>query len=652
MGRKLALIIGNTEYRDKSLPRLNAPAADIHDLHGLLKAKQIGGFDDVQVLPNRTFSKVYPTIASFFANKSPDDLLLFYFSGHGVVDEQGLLYLALKDTRHNLLSGTAISSGFLKAEMDHSRSKRQVVILDCCCSGAFARGTKAIVEAKAITDATFEGQGHGRVVLTATDTIQAAWEGDQVIKTVETSLFTHYLIEGLKTGAADVNGDGRVTPDELYDYVFGKVVDATPNQKPRKIVYDQQGEIIIARNPHPPAAKSSLVDEGARLFADAFRANDTSRAYYNSAYFQKHRHEIQPVPVPFIDPPRIELADIIGRPKANAIQDCRKITFHAVGDTAAARQTAPSASVIDMMVADVRAGGERAPAFFFHLGDVVFHFGESQFYFDQFYAPFRLYDRPIFAIPGNHDGAVHGTDTETPAVPTLQAFLQNFCARAHGPSSDARGIRRSVMTQPGVYFTLDAPMVSIIGLYSNVLSGPGVISSQGGRFPISDDQLKFLQAELLRLKPSRVAGKRAVIVAVHHPPLSADRSRGSTGLSNDIDKACMAAGLWPDAILSAHAHVYQRFTRRVGKRQMLYFVCGTGGYGLSKPPQQTPKTPFTLGDYTLEVSPVFEFGYLTITIDMASMAKEMTIAFHSPKLGRNVDEVTLDLGSGKIKAGS
>src|SRR6202035_2458021 len=131
------------------------------------------------------------------------------------------------------------------------------------------------------------------------------------------------------------------------------------------------------------------------------------------------------------------------------------------------------------------------------------------------------------------------------------------------PPPDAVGLMRSVMTQPGVYFTLDAPFVSIIGLYSNVLdSGAGVISSQGGHFPISDDQLAFLKGELARLKPDRQAHKRAVIIALHHPPLSADAKHGgSTGIMKDLDDCCQAAGLWPDMILSGHAHLYQRFTR-------------------------------------------------------------------------------------------
>jgi len=86
------------------------------------------------------------------------------------------------------------------------------------------------------------------------------------------------------------------------------------------------------------------------------------------------------------------------------------------------------------------------------------------------------------------------------------------------------------MTQPAVYFTLDAPYVSIIGLYSNVLdTGGGIISSQGGHFPLVDDQLTFLTEELQRLKPERRVGKRAILIAVHHPPLSVDAKTGGSG---------------------------------------------------------------------------------------------------------------------------
>jgi hypothetical protein len=75
------------------------------------------------------------------------------------------------------------------------------------------------------------------------------------------------------------------------------------------------------------------------------------------------------------------------------------------------------------------------------------------------------------------------------------------------------------MTQSGVYFTLDAPFVRIIGLFSNALEDPGVISSENGKWAkIPDIQLDYLEAQLARIKNESYSG--AVILAMHHPPFS------------------------------------------------------------------------------------------------------------------------------------
>src|SRR5579864_2758182 len=358
--------------------------------------------------------------------------------------------------------------------------------------------------------------------------------------------------------------------------------------------------------------------------------------------------------------PYLKLTDFIPQDLINAINAAGKITFHAVGDTGAAKTTrsqsaatslAEQAAVADAMSADVQAGGINGPAFFFHLGDVIYNFGEGQYYYDQFYEPYREYDRPIFAIPGNHDGMVFGQSSTAPQVPTLAAFLTNFCAGSPDPSPDAPTSVRSRMTEPGVYFTLDAPFVSIIGLYSNVMdTGGGIISSQGGHFPLVNDQLDFLKEELGRLKPDRMAGKRAILIAVHHPALSVDaKTGGSGGLMQDIDSCCKAAGLWPDAVLSGHAHLYQRFTRMVNGRQVPYIVCGSGGFAATAPMQSAPPAGTVIGDHTLEVDPIVKFGYLTLTCD----AKTLAVSFKTAPRGGPVtqmDSVTLDLASGKITA--
>jgi uncharacterized caspase-like protein len=200
MSRKLALIIGNSQYQDPRLAQLLTPQEDVNDLAAILRAPEIGGFDEVKTLVNESDANIRLSIEDFFADKKPDDLLVIYFSGHGVRDEQGLLFLAVNNTRANRLRATAIPSEFITGEMDRSRCKRQVLILDCCHSGAFAQGSKAMTGESAGTGPAFEGIGYGRVVLTATDATQYAWEGDQVIGQADRSVFTHYLIEGLRTG--------------------------------------------------------------------------------------------------------------------------------------------------------------------------------------------------------------------------------------------------------------------------------------------------------------------------------------------------------------------------------------------------------------------------------------------------------------------
>ncbi len=409
----------------------------------------------------------------------------------------------------------------------------------------------------------------------------------------------------------------------------------------------------------------NLTGPGGRLFADptpgpdevSFQQNNVSAKYYSSAYYLAHKNQVQPIPRRRNDQP-INLTDYLPPEIMTAIQNAGKISFHAVGDTGAAKvnrtQTAATAighetAVADAMVADIQNQGATGPAFFFHLGDVIYNFGEAQYYYDQFYEPYRGYDRPIFAIAGNHDGMVFGQGSSAPQVPTLDAFLTNFCAAETGPSPDAGGLMRSVMTQPGVYFTLDAPFVSIIGLYSNVLdSGAGVISSQGGHFPIVDDQLDFLKSELARLKPDRNANKRAVIIAVHHPPLSADAKHGgSLGIMKDIDNCCKAAGLYPDAVLCGHAHLYQRFTRvmKDGGKEVPYVVAGSGGFAATAP-TSLPTPPVTVGDHTLVIAPIVDFGFLTLECDGRTLSIVFKTADNRGVAAR--DSVIVDLKAGKI----
>jgi TonB family protein len=249
--KKSALIIANWHYEDPLLRALVSPSKDAEALAGVLADAAIGGFD-VQVFTNEPSYRVCEETEAFFGDRDRDDLLLFYFSGHGVTDDDGQLYYAARNTLHKRLRSTAVSASWVNDIMNQCRSRRQVMLLDCCHSGAFAR-TKS--GGSANTGKYFLGsspeEGRGKFILTACDAFQYSFEGDKVDGVGANSVFTGALIEGLRTGQADLDGDGLITLDELYDYVFRCVRERTPQQTPRKWASDVEGAVVIAVNPSP-----------------------------------------------------------------------------------------------------------------------------------------------------------------------------------------------------------------------------------------------------------------------------------------------------------------------------------------------------------------------------------------------------------------
>lgn len=248
--KRVALVIATDRYEDAELAQLRAPAQDGEALAAVLRNADIGGFA-VETLFNLPAHKLNQALEAFFADRGREDLLLLYFSCHGVKDEDGRLYFAAADTRRKLLRSTAVSAGYVNELMTRSRSRRQVLLLDCCYSGAFARGMLPKGDDAVGSGERFEGRG--RVVLTASDAMQYSFEGDEVKGQGRRSVFTRFLVQGLSTGEADRDADGRVSLDELYDYVYDRVVQEAPGQQPGKWAFEVQGDIFVAKSPRQPA---------------------------------------------------------------------------------------------------------------------------------------------------------------------------------------------------------------------------------------------------------------------------------------------------------------------------------------------------------------------------------------------------------------
>lgn len=367
------------------------------------------------------------------------------------------------------------------------------------------------------------------------------------------------------------------------------------------------------------------------------------------------------IPAPRKSPPVMSLGDVLTANTVQQIQTSGEIVFHAVGDTGGVKEPSHQFAVADAMAADIGTKSYAAgrPAFFFHLGDVVYYFGQERYYYDQFYDPYRDYPGPIFAIPGNHDGVLFSGD---PVKYSLEPFFNNFCSAA--PTSDpaAKGFARTTMTQPGVYFTLNAPFVKVIGLYSNTSETTGVISG-GAAGPA---QLTFLQNQLQAAASQRAqknAPPFALVIAVHHPPFTISNSHfPSPDMLAQIDSVCAAAKIWPDLVLSGHAHLYERYTRtmRADGRQIPYVVAGNGGYlNLSNPRQgknglnPQPGIPGNDGkgnQLTLDVYNNTLYGFLRVTVTADSILCESVGVDEPTGKTSNMDAFTVDLARHTVNA--
>ena len=227
-GQRKALIIANDTYEQEALRNLLAPGADAEALGRVLGDAQIGDFA-VEVVRNEPSYVIEGQIEDLFSESRPDDVLLLHFSGHGLKSESGELFFAACNTKPNRLGSTAVAADFVQRCMRDARSRSIVLLLDCCYGGAFAQGVTVRASGDVNVLDSFpqgrSGGGRGRAVITASNAMEYAFEGDRLADDQHRppSVFTSALVEGLATGDADRDEDGLVSLNELYDYVFDKV---------------------------------------------------------------------------------------------------------------------------------------------------------------------------------------------------------------------------------------------------------------------------------------------------------------------------------------------------------------------------------------------------------------------------------------------
>ena len=209
----------------------------------------------------------------------------------------------------------------------------------------------------------------------------------------------------------------------------------------------------------------------------------------------------QPLPKPLGMPPyHYELEIVIPGITAQAAKQ-GNLVFHCVGDTGGIKNPNFQMSVADAMRADLSLSAAQVPSFCYHLGDVVYFNGQVSEYYGQFYDPYNHYTPPIIAIPGNHDG-----DPINSTQVSLDGWVRFFMQATAHVNPESQDAPRATMSEPNVYFTLDCPFVTIIGMYTNVPEGGSIDSVQQqwltNEFATASTEKALIVARITRFTPS------------------------------------------------------------------------------------------------------------------------------------------------------
>lgn len=227
-GRRLALLICNGDFPHLQTNALAGPKKDAKLLEEVLSDPDTCAFE-VRVLVDGGLLEARREVARICADAGRDDTILIYYSGNGLSTRGGSrwgdLYLLVNDSEQPYLTATALDAEFILSQLRGSKCRRIVLLLDACYSGAFFANNRGIPDGLyAITSCAGDEKAH---------------------ETAEGGLFTRAVCEGLRDGAADVDGDGRVSIDELQEFVKARLT----SQTPQKWVWNVPDPIFLATVP-------------------------------------------------------------------------------------------------------------------------------------------------------------------------------------------------------------------------------------------------------------------------------------------------------------------------------------------------------------------------------------------------------------------
>ena len=231
--KRLALLVCNGVFTHLPSANLDGPEKDAATLGAVLANPELCGFD-VRTVVNGGLREVRMEIARLCRDADEEDTIVLYFSGSGSMAPNGTFHLLMTDTDPEFLHATGLDAEFVLSQLRGSRCRQIVLLIDGAYSGAFF--------------AMNRGVPNGMYAMTACGADKYCRD------TSEGGMFTLALADGLRNAAADFDGDGQVSIDELHAFVTRKLsneLQGTMFGLPQKWVWNVPNPIYLASAPSP-----------------------------------------------------------------------------------------------------------------------------------------------------------------------------------------------------------------------------------------------------------------------------------------------------------------------------------------------------------------------------------------------------------------
>lgn len=250
LDRSRAVLIGVSQYgadeeptaSSETLSSLNSVSANLTDVQHLLTEPDLGTFavEHCQLVENPKGPREIGRVLEA-AGREAEDVLLVYYSGHGLVNSRGRLYLGLPGTNPSQLPWTALSFELVREALQDSQAAVRILVLDCCFSG---RAFESMSGDTGLQPALLDVEGTYTLASSAANQPSFAPRGEP------NTAFTGALL------AAARQSPGQ-TLEELYGATRRRLK-AQGRPEPHHRSVDAAGDIVLFGTPRPPAPVSVI----------------------------------------------------------------------------------------------------------------------------------------------------------------------------------------------------------------------------------------------------------------------------------------------------------------------------------------------------------------------------------------------------------